>query len=306
MLNLSEKITIHQMQYHYFPSKHLALQSLHNRHAIATVIFEKDFASALKRRLITGDGPQSRPVTTNNVNISETNEDYLEDPDSSLEVSTESETIFPEETSNENLMNGTRRKRRNANTEEEYEDEEEENYDEHYLRTSKQTLNQSTIKVYLDNSNSLVSLPVWDMLKFGSWKLVNKVNEDNGRIPLTSPVVIREVVYGENTEASDFLLPGYMISFLYLSQVVLTSQLLIQERLDGFFDRAIVAGAKHSLLFFSHFLSSFIFALGQIGLMFLVGFVWYRMPHFGSMWLSFGLVTLQATSSIMTGKLSQY
>lgn len=181
------------------------------------------------------------------------------------------------------------------------EEEEEEGVSGNFVRLSNKTMRASTIKVFIDNSNIFYAQPLMDMLNFASWELMNSVVGDNGEVTLASPVVVQEVVHAKGTETPDFLLSGYMVAFLYLSQVTLSSQLLIQERKDGFFDRAIVAGAKHSLMFFSHFITNFLFSIFQIILMFLVGFVWYSVPNFGSYWLCFLLALLQSASSIMTG-----
>ncbi|KAF7492276.1 ABC transporter G family member 20 [Sarcoptes scabiei] len=166
-----------------------------------------------------------------------------------------------------------------------------------------ETIKQSTIKVFIDNSNMYYAQPLMDLFNFGSWDLINEVLRDHDLTPITSPVNVKEVIYAEGTEVPDFLLSGYLIGFLYLSQVTLTSQLLILERKNDFFDRIIVAGADHSLMFFSHFITNLLFSFIQIILMLLIGFVWFRIPNFGSYWLVFILVLLQSTSSIMTGLL---
>jgi len=187
--------------------------------------------------------------------------------------------------------------------EEEAEEEEDGSVEGNFVRLSNETMRASTIKVFIENSNPFYSAPMMDMFNFGSWELMNKVVRDHGEVTLASPVVIAEVIYAEGTETPDFLLSGYMIAFLYLSQVTLASQLLIQERNDGFFDRAIVAGAKHSYMFFSHFMTNFLFSFFQIGFMFLIGFTWYGIPNFGSYWLAFLLLVVQSASAIMTGLL---
>lgn len=212
--------------------------------------------------------------------------------------------------------NQKRSKRRNKHKDYDFDDEEEEeeegNEEEeeegelhrqgNFIPLSNRTLARSSMKLYLDNSNMFYAQPLADMLRFASWELLNQVVSDHGELTLAQPVVVQEVVYAAGTETPDFLLSGYMIAFLYLSQVTLSSQLLIEERKDGFFDRTIVAGARHWLLFASHFVTNFLFSFGQIGAMFLVGFAWYGIPNFGSYWLCFLLALLQSASSIMTGK----
>ncbi|XP_027196886.2 ABC transporter G family member 20-like isoform X3 [Dermatophagoides pteronyssinus] len=171
------------------------------------------------------------------------------------------------------------------------------------MTISNRTLDASTIKLFADNANAIIAQPLLDLFKFGTWELYNQVFRDEGQIAMASPVVVKEVVYADNIIHADFLLPGYIIGFLYLALVTITSQLLIMERNDGFFDRAIVAGAKHSLMFFSHFIANLLFAFFQIVLMFLIGFAWYRMNNFGSYSLMFFLVLMQSASAIMTGLL---
>lgn len=178
-----------------------------------------------------------------------------------------------------------------------------ENDEEDPMTISNRTLMASTIKLFADNANAIIARPLLDLFTFGTWELYNQVFRDEGHVAIASPVVVKEVVYADNIIHADFLLPGYMIGFLYLALVTITSQLLIMERNDGFFDRAIVAGAKHSLMFFSHFIANLLFAFFQILLMFLIGFAWYKMNNFGSYLLMFFLVLLQSASAIMTGLL---
>jgi ABC-type transport system involved in cytochrome c biogenesis permease component len=118
---------------------------------------------------------------------------------------------------------------------------------------------------------------------------------------IEAPLKVVETVYAENSKLSDFLLPGYLISFMYLSQVSLSSQLLIQERKDGLFERSLVAGVGHQLVFISHFITNCLMSFIQIILMLIIAFIVFQITNYGSYELILFLVMVQAANAIAIG-----
>lgn len=164
-----------------------------------------------------------------------------------------------------------------------------------------ETLVESTVKMFIDNGNYLFANGFVDSIRQTMYSYMKNFSLTQSLPMFDAPIDVREVIYAEDSKVSDFLLPGYLISFIYLSQVSLSSQLLIQEKKDGLFERSLVAGVGHNLVFFSHFVSSCILSVIQIGLMLLVSLVIFQVTNFGSYQLIFGLVFAQAANAVAVG-----
>ena len=164
-----------------------------------------------------------------------------------------------------------------------------------------QTLANSNVKLFLDTSYYIMGNGFIDSMRETVYSFVKQLNGSNNFLT-DAPIEVRETIYGEGSKLSDFLLPGYIISFIYLSQVSLASQLLIQEKKDGIFERSLVAGVGHYLVFFSHFISSCILAAIQIVIMLTVSLFIYNVTNFSSYQLIFILVFGQAVNGIAIGR----
>lgn len=162
-------------------------------------------------------------------------------------------------------------------------------------------IRESQIKIYMDNSNYIYAQFLIDSLTQTVWQMISKVLVESGRPPISAPIQLKETIYAPDSKLSDFLLPGYMIAFLYLSQVTLSSILLIHEREDGLFDRAIVAGAGHSVVFASHFLTGCLMSFLNVVLMLIIAFIWFDITNYGSILLIVFLVMTQAANAIALG-----
>lgn len=316
-----KNFSIYYLRYQQFESLEKAIRAVENGHSMVAIWFEQNFTTAIIKRTLASVNTMKTDDRHFIIDASASDKiiNLTPAPSTSpallpITATTTAATASSSPTINLILIdeNSTLTETNIKNTteqfgiEDEYMADQDENNDdteewEDEEDNEEEILRQSTIKLYIDNSNMFYAYPIMDMFQYGSWNLLNRVVEDQGQQTLASPVQVKEIIYAEGTELSDFLLSGYMIGFIYLSQVTVTSQLLVMERNDGFFDRLIVAGVKHSLIFFSHIITNVIISIIQIILMFLIGFVWYRIPNFGSYWLALLLVFLQSTSSIMTG-----
>ncbi|XP_054155255.1 methionine import ATP-binding protein MetN-like [Oppia nitens] len=165
------------------------------------------------------------------------------------------------------------------------------------------TLSESSIHLWLDNSNFLYANGLIDSLRLSMYELMGDIFMDKNMSRVEAPLKVVETIYAENSKLSDFLLPGYLISFMYLSQVSLSSQLLIQERKDGLFERSLVAGVGHQLVFISHFITNCLMSFIQIILMLFISFIVFQITNYGSIELILFLVMTQAANAIAIGLL---
>jgi len=164
-----------------------------------------------------------------------------------------------------------------------------------------ETITQSNLHIWMDNTNFLYANGLVDSMRQSVYYLMGDIYSEKNLSRLEAPLKVVETVYAENSKLSDFLLPGYLISFMYLSQVSLSSQLLIQERKDGLFERSLVAGVGHQLVFISHFITNCLMSFIQIILMLIIAFIVFQITNYGSYELILFLVMAQAANAIAIG-----
>jgi ABC-type multidrug transport system permease subunit len=164
-----------------------------------------------------------------------------------------------------------------------------------------ETLVESNLHLWIDNTNFLYANGLVDSMRQTLYYLMGDIYTEKNLSRIEAPLKVVETVYAENSKLSDFLLPGYLISFMYLSQVSLSSQLLIQERKDGLFERSLVAGVGHQLVFISHFITNCLMSFIQIILMLIIAFIVFQITNYGSYELILFLVMVQAANAIAIG-----
>ncbi|KAH7638028.1 abc transporter-like protein [Dermatophagoides farinae] len=166
-----------------------------------------------------------------------------------------------------------------------------------------ETYLSSIIRIHMDNSNFLFANGFIDSLRQTVYNFLTMVHQEQNLTRFEAPIDLHDIIYAKDSKLSDFLLPGYLIAFIYLSQLTISAQLLVQERSEGLFERSLVAGVSHNLVLLSHFFSSFVASAIQVTLMLYVGLFLFEMINEGPIWLVFTMVMAQALSSVATGLL---
>lgn len=164
-----------------------------------------------------------------------------------------------------------------------------------------ETYLSSIIRIHMDNSNFLFANGFIDSLRQTVYNFLTMVHQEQNLTRFEAPIDLHDIIYAKDSKLSDFLLPGYLIAFIYLSQLTISAQLLVQERSEGLFERSLVAGVSHNLVLLSHFFSSFVASAIQVTLMLYVGLFLFEMINEGPIWLVFTMVMAQALSSVATG-----
>ncbi len=171
------------------------------------------------------------------------------------------------------------------------------------LNADNQTIIDSTLRLYIDNSvlmygNGLIESLTGSFLKFMS-NLYKKKNKTS----ILTPITTETTKFTNNLRMNDYYMAGYFLFFVFTSQIVFSSLTLTQERKDGLFERSIVAGVSHELIFISHLITNCMLSALQIILLYLTGFVLYDNPNHGSLPLILGFFMLEAINSIALGLL---
>lgn len=165
------------------------------------------------------------------------------------------------------------------------------------------TLSESSVKVYIDNLPFLFSNGFIDSMRETAYKLIGHIYTQFNQTRQETPIELSEILYANGSKLSDFLMPGYLISFIYLPMLIMASQLLIAEKRDGLFERCLIAGVGHNVVLVSHYLSSCVVAMLEIGLMLItMKTSLYSIYNEASYGLIFTILLTQASNAISTGK----
>ena len=100
---------------------------------------------------------------------------------------------------------------------------------------------------------------------------------------------------------SNYYLPGFYLYYLYISQIIIASLLLTQERRDGLFERSLVAGVGKEVVFLSHVITSCLVSILQIIGLYITGFLLFNTINNSSLPLLFSYMFLIQLSAISLG-----
>jgi len=120
----------------------------------------------------------------------------------------------------------------------------------------------------------------------------------------SSPLVVEQVIYGsESPTFMEFLAPGYIVSVIFLSSMLLTAYLVIKDQLNGLLERCLSTGASGLEVLLSHFITQLKILILQEILVLTVAFVIFRIPIRGSVCTLLAIVYMQGVVGISFGLL---
>lgn len=160
------------------------------------------------------------------------------------------------------------------------------------------TVDNSTIRLYMDNSMYVQSLEFVHTLLESFTDFSKTVFKEKDMQAIEFPVKLEMTELSKDFRFKDYYMPGYLLLFMYIAQITVASLTLTQERKDGLFERSLVAGVSHELVFISHILTSCIISIVQIVLLDLTAFGIFTNPINGSYWLHFVFFLLQSLNAM--------
>ena len=136
-------------------------------------------------------------------------------------------------------------------------------------RVSNETINNSTIHIYLDMTNQQVGYSIQLQLASAfrqfSAAILAACNIDNQTTSL--PISFETPVYGSNTPTfTEFMAPGVILSITFFMAVGLTSISFIIERREGLLDRSWIAGVTSLEVMLAHVVAQFVVMVVQVSL----------------------------------------
>ena len=166
-----------------------------------------------------------------------------------------------------------------------------------------QTIDTSSLHLFMDNSMIVLGNAFIHSLSETVWKFVSNLSQMRNQTNIEIPITVEKTTLSQNLLLKDFGLPANLIFYIYLSQIILSSLVLTQERKDGLFERSLIAGVSHHLVLISHFLTNLLLSIIQIVLMYLTAFIIFSEVNNGSAFLIFNFLMSQALNAITTGLL---
>lgn len=165
-----------------------------------------------------------------------------------------------------------------------------------------QTVDRSTVRVFIDNSVYIHSIEFVNSLLESFSQLAKKKFHTEELNLLEMPIDIEMTALSKEYRFNDYYMPGYFLLFMYISQITMASLTLTQERKDGLFERSLVAGVSHELIFFSHIVTSSLISVIQLLLLDLTAFtLLFANPSNTSFWLKYGFFLLESLNAMSLG-----
>ncbi|KAK9889742.1 hypothetical protein WA026_007124 [Henosepilachna vigintioctopunctata] len=169
-------------------------------------------------------------------------------------------------------------------------------------RATDEVLDLSEMKVYMDMSDYVTSLTTQRNLIQLYLSYLNGIFDDCKYQNFINRTVRFEEMYGKATDSlTENMVPGYLLTVISYLATMLTSQIIIAERLGGVWDRSAVAGVTPVEIILTHFLLQFCVVLVQSAELYIISFVFFEVPMTGSVYIAILMAVLQGIAGMCYG-----
>ncbi|KAM3959847.1 ABC transporter G family member 23 [Aphomia sociella] len=165
-------------------------------------------------------------------------------------------------------------------------------------------VDDSNINVWIDTSNFQISNFIKSQLLKAYKEFIKRTmiacgkNEEMAQLPIN----FNQPIFGEkNAQFQTFMAPGIMMTIIFFLSAVVTSTLMISDRLEGVWERSAVAGVKAKEMLNVHIILQSGVILMQTIEMMVLAFVGYGLHSRGSLLTCGVLLFLQGLSGMCYG-----
>jgi len=169
---------------------------------------------------------------------------------------------------------------------------------------SNQTIDESSIHIYLDMTNQQVGYTIQLRLVEAYQAYSESILKACNLSPAVGsmPVVFEKPVYGSNEPTfTEFMAPGVILSITYFMAVGLTSISFIIERKEGLLDRSWIAGVTSLEVMLAHVVAQFAVMIVQVALVLIFMIYVFNVPAEGPMVWIVGLTIMQGLCGMAFG-----
>lgn len=173
------------------------------------------------------------------------------------------------------------------------------------------------IKLHLDQSNYVISQTMFysfisSMRAFLRSNKSLQIYDCIEKLPLDeqsqtvqwyqSGIDIQEVIYGSTKfRFLEFLLPGFLVAFVFTYSLVLSAYLFIKEHMAGLQERCLATGTSGIEILISHYISQIGLYLMQQTIILIIVFRFFGLPSRGPFYALWLLIFLQGLAGISFG-----
>ncbi|XP_067949252.1 ABC transporter G family member 23-like [Watersipora subatra] len=159
---------------------------------------------------------------------------------------------------------------------------------------STDVLKESTINVWMDETNSQITLPLQGQFIKAYQQMGPNVENQAKKIynithlpfdidSVQLPITYDKPIYGKTDENFlDFVAPGIMCSIIFFLAVGLTSLTLVLERKEGLFERSLVSGVSVTEMMLGHIGTQFIVMCIQTAVLLIFSLIVFKVYNVGS------------------------
>jgi huntingtin len=169
-----------------------------------------------------------------------------------------------------------------------------------------ETLQGSTIKIYLDNTNQQIAYLMKELVFMSFQKFSKTLMRNSGLLEEMGdiPVMFEDPVFGGmQSSFTEYMAPGLILSVAYFMAVGLTSLAFVVERKEGLLDRTLVCGVSTVEVLMGHFVTQFVVMCIQCALSLMFIIVVFQTPCRGPVWEVILLTVLQGMCGMCYGLL---
>lgn len=174
------------------------------------------------------------------------------------------------------------------------------------LEADNETIDGSTIKVYLDMTNQQIGYIIQKVIFESFQNFAREMLESTGASTALAnlPVSMEPPIYGTHSPSfTEFMAPGVILSITYIMAVGLTSLTFVEERKSGLMDRSWVSGVTSTQVLVSHVFTQFFVLMVQVFGLLIFTFLVFDIPSRGPFVWVILLTLLQGTCGMAYGML---
>ncbi|KAL3887370.1 hypothetical protein ACJMK2_027312 [Sinanodonta woodiana] len=169
---------------------------------------------------------------------------------------------------------------------------------------SNTTLDESTVKLYLDMTNQQIALIIQEKVAqafqdFSSTLLI-KFHQNPAIAQV--PIKLESPVYGSNTPSfTNFMAPGVIISITFFLATGLTTLSFVLEKKEGLLDRSLAAGMTSVEIMLAHVMTQLVVMAVQVAILLVCALLIFHVPYEGPLIWVIVLVLLQGFCGMALG-----
>ncbi|XP_069115666.1 ABC transporter G family member 20-like isoform X2 [Argopecten irradians] len=169
---------------------------------------------------------------------------------------------------------------------------------------SNQTLDGSTIKLYLDMTNQQIAVSLQEKVAQAFETFTRSLLDILGYNPNIAelPVKLEQPIYGTlDPSFTNFMAPGIILSITFFMATGLTTLAFVVEKKEGLLERSIVSGMTPFEIMLAHVWTQLLVMMVQVGLLLMFALLVFHVPYKGPLIWVIILVLLQGFCGMTLG-----